>query len=178
MLSHLSSPSFTILRHGLVGWLGFGFYFLRQGFFCITLTLPGIHCVEQAALNSQRSICLCLLSARIKGVCHHLPGFIDCFLLLVMCIFLVKCILLPSLSFIVIMDMAERFVVERKVGWFFFLRYKIVPTVGKMGVTELLCKASMSTWVQFLRTTWKARHASTPSTEKWRQEDSCGSWLS
>lgn len=27
----------------------------------------------------------------------------------------------------------------------FFLRYKIVPTVGKMGVTELLCKASMST---------------------------------
>ena len=94
MLSHLSSPSFTILRHGLVGWLGFGFYFLRQGFFCITLTLPGIHCVEQAALNSQRSICLCLQSARIKGVC----------------------ILLPSLSFIVIMDMAERFVVERKVG--------------------------------------------------------------
>ena len=31
-------------------------------------------------------------------MCHHLPGFIDCFLLLVMCIFLVKCILLPSLS--------------------------------------------------------------------------------
>jgi hypothetical protein len=43
---------------------------IETRFLYITLNYPGTHCVDQA-LNSQRSTCLCLPSAGIKGVHHH-----------------------------------------------------------------------------------------------------------
>ena len=40
---------------------------------CTFGACPGTHSVDQLASNSQRSVCLCLPSAGIRGVClHHL----------------------------------------------------------------------------------------------------------
>jgi hypothetical protein len=44
-------------------------FVLFLGVFCVALTLS----VDQAGLKTQKYICLCLLSAGIKGVCHHCP---------------------------------------------------------------------------------------------------------
>jgi hypothetical protein len=67
---------------GLFGWF---LFFLRQGFFvwflffsqtrflCVALAVLELT-IDQAGLEL-RSSCLCLLSARIKGMCHHSSAF-------------------------------------------------------------------------------------------------------
>jgi hypothetical protein len=41
---------------------------------------PGTHFVDQAGLETQKSSCLCLPSAGIKGVRHHRPAWQQSFL--------------------------------------------------------------------------------------------------
>lgn len=65
----------------LVGWLvGFvclfcfvSFCFQVKVSLC-SLVCPGTHSVDQAGLSTQRSACLFLPSAEIKGMCHHHPA--------------------------------------------------------------------------------------------------------
>ena len=52
----------------------FYFWFFKAEFLCVVLAVLELALYTRLALNSQRSICLCLLSARIKGVCHHCPA--------------------------------------------------------------------------------------------------------
>jgi hypothetical protein len=47
----------------LVGWFGFG-VLIKTGFLLVVPGCPGTHSVQQAGL---RLLCLCLLSAGIKG---------------------------------------------------------------------------------------------------------------
>jgi hypothetical protein len=52
---------------------------LFQDFLCINPGCPGTNSADQAALELTEIACLCLPSARIKGVRHHHPAFICCF---------------------------------------------------------------------------------------------------
>ena len=55
------------------------FGFLRQGFSVALKAVLELTLQTRLALNSQRSTCLCLLSAGIKGMHHHYPAFIYIF---------------------------------------------------------------------------------------------------
>ena len=49
----------------------FGLVFLRQGFSMYPCLSWNLLCRPGWPFNSQRSACLCLFSAEIKGVSHH-----------------------------------------------------------------------------------------------------------
>ena len=53
-------------RHGNIF-----FYFFETAFLCATLPVLELALKTRLALNSQRSICFCLPSAGIEGMCHH-----------------------------------------------------------------------------------------------------------
>ena len=50
------------------------FCLFETGFLYSFGAYPGTHYVDQAGLDSQRSACLCLPSAGIKGMLHHCPA--------------------------------------------------------------------------------------------------------
>jgi hypothetical protein len=49
----------------------FGFWFFQDRVSLYSTGCPGTHFVDQAGLETQKSACLCLPSAGIKGVRHH-----------------------------------------------------------------------------------------------------------
>jgi hypothetical protein len=59
-LSHLTSPALV---------------FFETGFLSVDLAVPEL--TLKTRLATQRSTCLCLLSARIKGMCHHQLAFLE-----------------------------------------------------------------------------------------------------
>jgi hypothetical protein len=76
-LSFLLSLVFLVFGFWYLGvwclvFLVFGFWFLvfRDRVSLYSPGCPGTHFVDQAG-QTQKSACLCLLSAGIKGVCHH-----------------------------------------------------------------------------------------------------------
>ena len=52
------------------------FLFAFQGRISLynSASCPGTHCVDQAGLKLTETVCLCLPSARIKGMRHHCPA--------------------------------------------------------------------------------------------------------
>ena len=49
----------------------FGFWFFETGFLCVALALSWNSLCRPGWPRTQKSSCLCLPSAGIKGVCHH-----------------------------------------------------------------------------------------------------------
>lgn len=52
------------------------FGFLKAGVLCVVLAVLELSLVTRLASQLKRSACLCLTSARIKGVCHLAPLWI------------------------------------------------------------------------------------------------------
>jgi hypothetical protein len=59
----------------LFGWLVFGFVFFQTGFLCIALAIQELT-LQTGWPRTQKSACLCLSSAGIKGVSHHTRLFV------------------------------------------------------------------------------------------------------
>jgi hypothetical protein len=49
----------------------FGGRYFETGFICVTLAVKDLTLKTRLDLNIQRSTCLCLLSAWLKGMHHH-----------------------------------------------------------------------------------------------------------
>ena len=62
---------FVCLFVWLVGWL-VGFFITE--FLCVALAVLELSLQSRLTLNSQKSSCLCLTSAGIKGMHHHQPA--------------------------------------------------------------------------------------------------------
>ena len=63
--------SWEVKNYLLINYQDTFFLFFETGFLCISMAFLELALLNRLALNSQKSFCLCLQSAGIKGVCHH-----------------------------------------------------------------------------------------------------------
>jgi hypothetical protein len=78
-------------------WL-FCFVLFRDRVSLCSLGCPGTHFVDQASLELRKSTCLCLLSAGIKGMCHHCPAKTNSFVVFVVVVVLFVCLFRDRVS--------------------------------------------------------------------------------